>query len=1035
MRIQVTATLLLFGLLAGCGGNQQASFDWGSAQLVYSYPDNMQHEVPRTAPIVLEFNTPLPASIPAGTFVIKDGTGKTLSYSSKEVNGNKTLLITPDAPLAPHSHYTVTAGALKTDKGNLVMPTGGVQFDTQAATDGPASAVSEGPFTLSRMIPDGTGLPLMDFSTLRLQFTQPLDKGTVKYGSDVSLKDASGQLVPATLIAQGPYLTIDPKADLNPGEDYHLSLTAGIKSTLGNSLNPGDFSDRLIQPKDSTPRAVMVQHAGASNNGSILSPLTGDPINQVPIHSVLLGNHSSPQQTGDVRAQLAFIPHYPKVTPFRIAKDTLLTGSSVAVNINGHVPAGFNTGAIGVRFISDATGFLTPNHYSDSVSAPRTVYLFMDLAMTTDNGKANAGLSQDLLHVELVGTSIVKDGQMVIDAVGVVRPRILGLENASAVVSFHMAGYKDQTTAPAAVADTTLPTLQSWEPGANAAMARPGDPIVLNFSEPLSRASLSAPGAVNLLANGVPESFQQSLDGGTLVLHPQGDLKFGVKYQVQVSSQVTDLAGNPLDQTYDLSFSLPDYLTGNARSPIVTSLEPGYPCAVTTVSRDLASDQEGRCLGGVNNDPADNYGYNPNEDHTYTTRPLDDIIPVESQPADRPISVNFSQDMDAASIRLGTSCSDSSASFRVEKIDGNGQCVAAVPGRLTVGKRSLTFTPDQPWSNGQLYRYVLGSVSSSPACNGDDAICSADKLPLQTALLEGYGATSGGPPMEIDFRGAPAASTVFTPLKNLPTADVNANFDYESGEPGPTAADPTAHLENSTKLVVTGVSGSVTSASVGCDRGQTCPEKKYVFVTGALDTEVVGYDAAQDAVHVKIHPTLLMTSSVDVHSTVAGLLKSTTPTGPQVMRLRYQKDANGNRTQLIDGYIRSTANGPIFTTTVDAYLDAPNLVPPFSSTENQYSYPITLQLSGPVRFLDDGRMEIGQLNANPVAIDVKLEPLSSSVLLGSLVDTLNSLAGAFGSLFNGGTSSTSVSLLESHIRLQIPVKGADLNYISPPIKP
>lgn len=1035
MRISVITILALAVLLSGCNGTQTSTFNWNSAQLIYSYPDNAQKEVPRKSPIVLEFSTALPSQVPSGTFKVQDSNGNSVSFSSKEVNNDRTLVLTPDSELAPHTHYTVTAGTLKTSEGNLVMPSGGVQFDTRAAIQGPASAVSEGEFGVARMIPDGQQLPLMDFSTLRLQFTQPLDNSTVNYGSDISLKDAKGQLVDATVIAHGPYLTIDPKQTLTAGAQYTLSLSSGLTSTLGNSLNPGAFADKTFTPKDSSPRTVMVQHAGDSNNGSLLSPLTGDPINEVPIHSVLLGNNSSPQQTGDVQVQLAFVPHYPKVTPFRIAKDTLLNGSSVSVNIAGKVPAGFDTGAIGVRFISNATGFLTPNHYSDSASAPRTVYLFMDLAMTTANGKANAGLSQDLMHVELVGTSIVRNGQMIIDAVGVVQPKILGLENASAVVSFHMAGYKDQTNPPQPPADTTLPTLQSWEPDNNAAMARPGDPIVLNFSEPLSRSSLKTSGAVTLLANGTPVSFQQSLDGGTLVLHPKGGLQFGTQYQVQVSSQVTDLAGNPLDQTYNLSFSMPDYLTSNPHSPIVTSVDPGYPCAVSTVSQDLANNQEGRCLGGVNADPADNYGYSNTEDQTYTSRPKDDILPVETQPADRPIRVNFSQNMDASSIRLGTGCSDTSATFRVEKIDASGSCQEAVPGHLTVGARSLTFTPDQPWSNGQLYRYVLASTENAPSCNGNDAICSSAGQALETAVLEKEGSGKTHPDMVIDFRGGPASGNVYTPLKNLPTADVNANFSYESGEPGPTPSDPTANLENSTQLKVTGTVGSVTSASVGCDSSQTCPSKKYVFLTGALNTEVVGYDPAKDAVQVKLHPTVLVTSSVDIYSTVAGLVKSQTPTGPQIMRLRYQKDANGVRDQLIDGYIHSTTNGPVFTTTVDAYLDAPNLVAPFSSQDNMYSVPVTLQLSGPVKFLGDGRMEIGQLNSSAVNIDVKLEPLTSSSTTGTLVNTVNTILGGLASLLSGTSSTQTINYLESDINLQIPVNGADLNYISPPVKP
>ena len=63
----------------------------------------------------------------------------------------------------------------------------------------------------------------------------------------------------------------------------------------------------------------------------------------------------------------------------------------------------------------------------------------------------------------------------------------------------------------------------------------------------------------------------------------------------------------------------------------------------------------------------------------------------------------------------------------VEEVDGG-----AVEGSLEVGVRHLTFTPDQPWEAGTLYRYTLASETSGCA----SAICSEDQLPLQTALLE-----------------------------------------------------------------------------------------------------------------------------------------------------------------------------------------------------------------------------------------------------------------------------------------------------------
>ena len=57
-------------------------------------------------------------------------------------------------------------------------------------------------------------------------------------------------------------------------------------------------------------------------------------------------------------------------------------------------------------------------------------------------------------------------------------------------------------------------------------------------------------------------------------------------------------------------------------------------------------------------------------------------------------------------------------------------------------------------------------------------------------------------------------------------------------------------------------------------------------------------------------------------------------------------------------------------TELDVYLDAPYLQPPFFSSHNQHSYPLHLKLSGPISFLDDGRMQITQANGDPLTINV-----------------------------------------------------------------
>ena len=127
-----------------------------------------------------------------------------------------------------------------------------------------------------------------------------------------------------------------------------------------------------------------------------------------------------------------------------------------------------------------------------------------------------------------------------------------------------------------------------------------------------------------------------------------------------------------------------------------------------------------------------------------------------------------------------------------------------------------------------------------------------------------------------------------------------------------------------------------------------------------------------------------------------------TESGYQVMRMRFN---GAERDEPIRGYIFQGENGPVFNAKVDLYLDAPRLAEELTSRglvqrvfHNFYSYPVSLTLSGPVKFLDDGRMVIEQYNINRVDFNLRS------------------------------------NAPESYVDLFIPKKGSYLKYISQPVK-
>jgi len=57
---------------------------------------------------------------------------------------------------------------------------------------------------------------------------------------------------------------------------------------------------------------------------------------------------------------------------------------------------------------------------------------------------------------------------------------------------------------------------------------------------------------------------------------------------------------------------------------------------------------------------------------------------------------------------------------------------------------------------------------------------------------------------------------------------------------------------------------------------------------------------------------------------------------------------------------------------LDVYMDSPNMHVTLDLSHNLHSYPITMDLQGPIEFADDGRMVISLANKNNIDIDVSI---------------------------------------------------------------
>lgn len=1072
MNYKNTLALLPALILAACGGDEQTMNQPAlPGSLIYSFPADGQAEVSPKAKPVLRFANALTEdeATLAGKILIN---GQANQASVTLVDGGRSLELTPNAGLSLGTDYTIEFAAPLLAEGNREIATpnafgpAGIQFSTRGGLSGIAGLDNTSDtFAVAKMIPSADGFfQPMDFSTFRLRLTQPVHPQWQTLGGAITLVDSAGETVPATILVKGRYITVDPctvddpascglqQDALTPGETYTLRISS-LPALGGDSL---DFS-AAFTPRETSPTVTLFQEtidsgllAGTEPQRSVLN---GQIINGVTLNSVLQGVAGPSQQTGGLYAELAYAPSFPgdQPVPLRVPKGSELLSSSLDVKVNGFVPiidpatnSIQQTGEIKVTMLSDATGYLYPNPYSESAEAPRHVKLFMDVSMNTAEAQPNASLSQDLLGVELSGIAIVKNGVLTIDAIGVVEPNLLGQEFTDSTIAFRIEADTNADVQLDALdnrpLDTTGPQLVSWMPGPDDAipgnrdqMQRPGDPIVLNFDEPLDGKTLA--GGLTLLADNNPvaaENLRTRLDGTAVVINPVGGLQHGVAYALQIGSTLTDLAGNgATSQT--LAFALPaitDATNPEVVSPLALTTYPGYPCTTTAV--DLANKTHGRCQDAAANGPQGQ------------------ILPITTLPEDRPIVVVFSQSMNLDSIRAGET-------FVVEQVNPDGSVAGAVSGRLEKNNQRIRFYPDQPWQVGSFYRYTMRSATNASQCSQSpsQAICSAKGFPLQTDLLVDTSAAGvGGPDMTIYFEGAEAATTVFTPLRNLPIRDTNANYVIDC-DGSATCLEPFNHEEdpanpgeflpsaNAAKLEVTGnatlLGAESLGANVGCAPGADCPENKFIYQTYALNTEIMGpalnEAGEQIGVRVLLYPTMLATTSASVFLDLLG----EQATGPQVLRMTYGEPTEDNPMGLVEGIIVEGEDGqPTFMTTANLTLDAPNLALPDGGTvlqHNLYSYPITLELKGPIVFFDDGRMQVVQRNTNAPSINVLVS--SSNVLLEPVLD----LASCFGGLLSFDltacealVSGDSSDVSTVAIPLAIPADGVYLNFLSNPIK-
>ena len=347
--------------------------------------------------------------------------------------------------------------------------------------------------------------------------------------------------------------------------------------------------------------------------------------------------------------------------------------------------------------------------------------------------------------------------------------------------------------------------------------------------------------------------------------------------------------------------------------------------------------------------------------------------------------------MDLNSIWMSGECDK--GSFRVETIDRLGNCTGVVKGDFRVRNQQLSFTPDTPWVEGKVYRYILVSDDADEVCDLGEMCSAGDPaLPLNTdplnvdpgVLGEGIHGDIGGPPLEIQFIGRPPTRYVFAPLFLTPFVDTNGNGQVDQDE------EPLD--DNYFVMEKNDLHGLVEELTIGCtfkELDNCDPSKTKVYSNGSIFSEIKDYNPEYDAVLIDLHPTIVFGTSIKLQAKVLnGLLTIGMDTGTIIFRTR-QVNGKPMPARFVPGGFNDdgTAKPSIFESEMDVYLDTPYLqVLGGLAGTSMHSLPLTLKLRGPVTFRDDGRLELVLSNTEDIEFSVDLYMLEKDALITFLGD-------------------------------------------------
>ncbi len=213
--------------LSACDGRINAGrniLDVDPPQLVESMPQPFENSVYPYSAIIFTFNEPVdPSSIDSGVFLTCGGVNLAVTTESEE----ERVVVTPLDSLPLSAECSVTMTGLSDLQGNPMATPVELFFTTMVANP-------NHPPLLMSLSPKENATGVYPEEIIKVRFDDDVDPLTVN-GDSFSVSDDQGT-VPGLLVVSGDTVTFTPAEPFPYGKNYTVTLTGGIRTRSGASL-------------------------------------------------------------------------------------------------------------------------------------------------------------------------------------------------------------------------------------------------------------------------------------------------------------------------------------------------------------------------------------------------------------------------------------------------------------------------------------------------------------------------------------------------------------------------------------------------------------------------------------------------------------------------------------------------------------------------------------------------------------------------------------------------------------------------------